>query len=248
MTLSAAAAYGVANWKGEESSGNMLDAINSYMGVESGTGGIGTASGLFSGNARDFELGDGDKATVSDNADISGGDVDLTWIVWLRPETEIGSNRIFFKGADNGQDEYEILKVDYQFRFRVWGGADYANEKIVESPNPPDVLPATNYLLCCKHDSVNNVIGISVNGANWTTAGHTFGIYNSASSLYLGQTWDGLLKEATILRGYCLTNTELTELWNSGSPIPFSDWAPGGGGGQMTGDEGGVLYQHVTNW
>ena len=230
MALSDAAPFAVANWPCDEASGNLLDTVNGYDLTESGTGGIGTASGLFSGNARDFELGDIDIATIADNADLSGGDVDLTWIFWLRPETETGSQIICYKGNGTGQDEYDIRKVDYQFRFRVWSGSGFANETLVLTPQPPDIVPASNYLLCCKHDSVNNVIAISINGANWTTQSYSLGIYNSAQPFQLGG-WDGLMKEVTVLRGYCLSNTELAELWNSGDPVPFADWAGGGGGG-----------------
>lgn len=232
MALADAVPYAVAHWALDESSGTRVDSIGSNDLTDNNTVGVGT--GLF-GNCADFERDDSEYLSIADNAALSCGDVDFTFACWINPESSLRGRTIAGKGAN--------ASVNMEWRASGFGSFDRLSFAVGYSGNnsrsvAQDGSIATGvwHLLVVWHDSVNNLIGISWDGAAATTTAHSDGVNDGVHTLCLGKGgsndaghMDGLMDDAVFLKGYVLSNTEIAELWNSGAGVAFADWAGGGG-------------------
>src|SRR5262245_58597574 len=108
----------VSYWKLDEASGNALDAHGSNNLTEGGTGGVGTATGKINGG-RDFESADSDIFTLADNADLSTGEIDFSFSLWYKPESQSATHSLICKGTTvtNVASEYAIYLSNNKFTF-----------------------------------------------------------------------------------------------------------------------------------
>lgn len=222
----------ISYWKLDEASGSALDAHGSNTLTENGTGGIASTTGKIS-NCRDFEVADSDYFSKADNADLSTGDIDWTIAAWVQIESKgSGDDReITSKGdTDSFEFAFDFCFADDRFRLRVCSGASFANLTTVLANNFGSPSTATWYHVVCWHDSVNNVIGISVNAGTANTTAYSAGTFDSTKEFRIGGYngfggihWDGLIDEVGFWKRV-LTSGERTSLYNSGSGLayPFS--------------------------
>jgi len=219
----------VSYWKMDEASGNALDAHGSNTLTENGTGGIASTTGKIS-NARDFEVADGDYFSLADNADLSTGDIDWTIAAWVQIESKgSGDDREIASKGDTDSFEYafDFSFADDRFRLRVCSGASFANLTTVLANNFGSPSTATWYHVVCWHDSVNNVIGISVNAGTANTTAYSAGTFDSTKQFRIGAYngfggiyWDGLIDEFGFWKRV-LTSGERTSLYNGGSGLAY---------------------------
>jgi hypothetical protein len=86
------------------------------------------------------------------------------------------------------------------------------------------------YCIIGWHDSVNNLIGISVNAGGAVTTAHSTGIYNGTCRFGVGAQapvtpayyYDGILKQAFLYRKV-LTADNREWMYNGGTPRDYSE-------------------------
>ena len=227
----------IAYWTLDEASGNAIDAHGSNDLTET-SGTIDAASGKV-GGARDFEAGDTEWFEIADNTDLSTGDIDFTFACWVRAETLASFPCIAQKGWSglaSADREWVLYYNTTSSRFVMEKGAGTAAVSVTAS-NFGAASTATGYFVVIYHDSVNDIIGISVNAGTPNTTSTSTGVNNGNRAFVLGAStvgqslyWDGVIDEAGFWKRV-LTSDERTELYNIGNGRDYAYIIGGGGGG-----------------
>lgn len=222
-------------WEMDEASGNALDSHGSNTLTET-SGTIGAATGKING-ARDFEAtGDTEYFEIADNADVSVGDTDWTISVWVYGETLASNPVIASKGwsaTPGANSEFALFYSTSNSRFR-FDARGSTTTTTVNATNHGAASAGNWYHVVAWHDSVNNVIGISINAGTENTTAKTDGVNDGTASFVVGSSpsqsfyWDGLIDQVAIWRRV-LTSDERTSLYNSGDGLAYSSWGGGGG-------------------
>lgn len=222
----------VGYWKLDEASGDALDSYgaNTLTDVNTVASGAGKQ-----GTSRDFEDGNSETLSITDNAALSMGDIDFSIAGWVNLESEpVNTMGILGKWNSGGNNreyyiEYAGSAVD---RFRLFVSGDGTASTQVTANNFGAVTTGTWYFVHAYHDSANNLIGISVNNGTADTASHSTGCFDGNSTFYLGSInngalsfFDGLLDEWGVWKKL-LSAQEVTDLYNGGNGNTI---IPGGG-------------------
>lgn len=178
----------ISAWELAEASGNALDSHSTNELTE--TSGTIDSTGGF----RDFEAADTEAFRRADNAALSTGDIDFTFSCEVNAETLVDFATIIAKWDTNS--EYLLWFMSNRFRFGVGTGAAqvFAVANTFGAPST-----ATLYRIRCWHGSVNNLVGIAVNGVE-DTVSHSGGVMDSAHAFEIGGNvnnaiyWDGLIR------------------------------------------------------
>jgi hypothetical protein len=205
-----------------EASGNAIESHAGLNGTET-SGTIGTATGPGgASSARDFEAtGDTEYFEAADHADLSTGDIDYTIQAWVMLESTPGSNmHVAAKyNAGGGQDEFRLfINASSQAAFQVSGNGSASTT--VAATTFGALSTGVWYHLFGYHDSVNNLIGVKVNGTG-DTAAHSTGSFDSTTNFVIGarsnaaQYFDGLIARVAKWNRL-LSGAEETELNNGG--------------------------------
>jgi hypothetical protein len=217
----------VSFWSLDEASGNALDAHGSNTLTET-SGTIASATGKVSG-ARDFEAGDTEHFEIADNASLSTGDIDYTIAAWVQLES-LATGTIAAKfGTTGNQREWRFYYDATASRFRLSVSPTGASAGTVTASADTFGVPSTGtwYHVVAWHDSVNNLVGISVNGGTADTTAHATGSINGTAAFTVGvrldpaaDYWDGLIDEVGFWKRV-LTSSERTELYNAGNGLAY---------------------------
>jgi hypothetical protein len=203
----------VAYWPLDEASGDAIDAHGANDLTDNN--GVGSATGK-TGTARDFESDSFQWLQRADNTDLSVGDIDFSVALWIRPETNNAFAILSKVGGTNWA--YDLRNTATAFYFTVASGSGPANQTSVTVGGA--AVPGTWYFLAAYHDSVNNVIGISLNGATVVTEPYAHGSYDENSAFRLGfdgsSFMDGLMEDVGFWKRV-LTQSEIVELYNGGA-------------------------------
>ncbi len=217
----------ISYWKLDEASGGALDAHGTNPLADSNT--VGAATGKING-CRSFVYASSESLWIADNAGLSAGDVDFTIAGWMKINGTGGSmNAVAKNTASHGEYYLGFTAGSTAFKFEVYGGPGFADPLFVIAGTPS---AGTWYHVVAWHDSVNNVIGISVNGGTAVTAARTTGVHDGAGAFYLGgdalgNFWDGQIDEVGFWKRV-LTSQERTDLYNGGAGLPYSSFSGGG--------------------
>lgn len=224
----------VSYWKLDEASGNALDSHSTNTLTENGTGGIASVAGKIV-NARDFEFGDVDYFSLASNADVSLGDEDFTWAAWVNLESKPGALLTILSKYSSTTAEYALFWYNPTDRFAFeCAGAGGANDAFANNFGAP-TIGEWNHVVCW-HDSVNNLLGISVNAGTADTVAYTHGVGTNAADFTLGKYgslgfgFDGLIDEVGLWKRV-LTSQERTDLYNGGAGLSYDSFGGGGGSG-----------------
>lgn len=225
----------VAHWKLNEASGTRNDShsgghnLTDNNTVASATGKIGDAA--------DFEAGNSEYLSVTDNASISfGADTPFTITFWAYFESVGGSFHPLLDKAGVGNGTGDEFLIDVEgggWRAYVGNGSSFQS---VTGSAGTTGTPTTGqwYFVVFWHDPVANTINLEVNNngsirsSAWSggtqdgTASLLFGKYNTA-----GLYHDGLLDSVSYWHRV-LTSDERTELYNSGNGLDYEDFGDGG--------------------
>lgn len=221
-------------WALDEANGNPR--VGKILGLslaENGTGGVGLTNGW-----ADFERDNSQFLNTADNANLSFGDEDFTISCQVNLESKPAASimRIVAK-ANTGANSREYAIDYYQtaavFTFYVWSDGTAGSVNSVPATNFGDPSLSTNYLIVAWHDSVNNVLGISVNNTSESTVAHSAGVYDGTADFCIGAIanpthfFDGLVGNVHIWNRV-LSSAERTALYNGGTPIfyPFDSAVP----------------------
>ena len=210
----------VAYWRLEEASGTRLDDLN-------GCGGAGcdmtdnntvTQNPGTIGNAAQFTNANSEYLSHVDNADLSVGDIDFTWSVWVYLDSKAANRTIIFKsGGTAATSAYQILydQVADRFKFIVGNGttSGTAQANVLGSPST-----ATWYFIIGWHDATANTVNIQVNNGTVNTTSYSSGGQDEANPFYIGRGtayMDGRADEIGFWKKV-LSSGERTLLYNSG--------------------------------
>lgn len=186
------------------------------------------------GNAANFARASSQYLSIADNAALSMGDIDFTIACWVQIGVSQTNSAIAGKWGTVG--EYLLLYVSNRFYFSV---RNLANSATANAAANTLGAPSTStwYYIVAQHDSVNNLVKIKVNNGAWDSVAHSGGVRDGIESFAIGAYhtpsgfWDGLVDELAIWKR-CLSDAEITDLYNGGSGRDYAYIAGAGATGQ----------------
>lgn len=218
-----------AYWKLDEVAGNRADAHGSNTLTDNNT--VTSAGGIL-GNAAHFDDLNSECLSVGDNASLSFGDEDFTIAGWIRLDN-VATTWINLGKYDYGDNEREYsLQYITGSGLKWFVSSDGAATTSVQETTQGVLTAATWYFFACIHDSVNNLIKVSVNAGIQQTAAHATGCNDNVSPFVLGAVissgvivneMDGLFDEVGVWRR-ALKQSDLTFLCNGGSGRTYEDF------------------------
>ena len=209
----------VSYWKLDEASGDATDSHGSNTLTDNNT--VGSTTGKIN-NGRLFTNGNTEYFSHADNADLSTGDIDFSFSAWIKPASFTNYWSIVDKWTD-ANNEYliwnEATNSKLNWIVKSSGGVSTNIEWATA------LSANTWYFVVVWHDSVNNVIGMSIDDATPQTAAHTLGVFDGGSSFWLGRgggggDYDGVMDEVGFWKRV-LTSGERTQLYNSGAGLAY---------------------------
>jgi len=225
-------------WSLEETGGSRIDdhGVNDLTDnntVLSGTGIIG--------NGADFEVTNTEYLSIPDASqtglDISG---DLSINLWLYGESFSGAHITTFVDKTNANTAGQR---SYFFDYDNGGNLCFQNSSDGTTNSQECVAwtpsTATWYMITLTYNSTSNAKKFYINGSQQgtTQTGTQSGIFNSAASLNIGKystIYSDGIKDEFAIWSKVLTTDEITELYNSGVGLTYSDLSGGGGGATST--------------
>lgn len=210
----------VSYWALEEASGNRADSHGSNTLTDNNT--VASATGKIS-TAADFEASNSEWLSCADNAALSTGDIDFSLSFWVYFEST-GYQELAGKWTGGGTDrEWLIYTFGGAMSFQVQGPS--SGQTVTHGTS---LTSGVWYHVVVWHDSVNNVIGITINDTSAVTQAHSGGANDGTADFTLGGRsgsvyFDGLMDEVGFWKKV-LSAAEITSLYNGGSGFayPFS--------------------------
>ncbi len=208
----------IAYWELEESSGSRIDAhgsndLSDNNTVLSGTGIVGTAANFTDANS--------EYLSRADNTDLSTGDVDYSFVCWIKLDDVADESRIINKWTS--QVEYLLEEGgDTNNRFTWWISGTSASANVTaDTFGDTSGISGSWVFVFVYHDAAASEIGISINdgGIDTTSLSITqrdgtdpFQLSYNSSTLGI----EGLLDQVGFWKKK-LTAAEVTRLYNSGN-------------------------------
>lgn len=174
-----------------------------------------------------FEVDLSQRMYCNDNAALSLGDVDFAFDGWVTFET-LGNNYIISKGSSTTSPAL--------YSFLILMKASAGNKLVFTLSNGTSAgaiqstagLATTKYYIYVYHDSVNNKLGMEINGVAVAPVDYSGGGYDDAQRFYFGTSpgneifMDGLLADWAMYKTL-LTADERTWRYNAGAgnPLPL---------------------------
>lgn len=205
--------------KMDEASGNALDAHGSVDFTDNGTVGAGT--GKINGG-RDFEATNSEYFT-NGSASVDVTNEDYTYAFWFKMESDTSGGLIAKPAADSLSDDANVTMFSGDI---FWLVGDFVGS--FQQIQWSSTLSVDTWYHCVVwHDSVNDLIGISINAGTPVTGVFAAGPVGNTEPLFIGNSggvfFDGLIDEFGFWRRV-LTSQERTDLYNGGDGFayPFS--------------------------
>ena len=180
--------------------------------------------------AADFNSANSESLSRADNAALSHGDIDFTYIVWAKADSLTGDRTVFAKGnsATSSQQEVILWKRTVPGPTDIWRWQVTTAASVIAAIDSTTAVAAGAWVfIAVWHDSVNNQIGMRVNTTTATPVAHSGGVRDSGEPFRVGADengnyWDGLIGP---LRRWnrVLTGAELTAEYNSGVALLYDD-------------------------
>lgn len=214
----------VAYWKLDEASGTRADSLGVSNLTDNNT--VTQNPGKVS-NAAQFTAANSESLSIADNTALSTGDIDFTVAAWVYLDTLAVTQILAAKSSNIGaaaNNEYALYYASTaRFIFRVSTGA--VDTLLTANTFGAPAL-STWYLVIAWHDSVNNVIGISVNAGTPDTSAYASGVVDSTNAFRLGadtqagRYLNGRLDEVAVWKRV-LTSNERARLYNAGAGVTY---------------------------
>ena len=224
-----------AYWKMDEASGARADSHGSNNLVDNNT--VTQATGKIV-SAGQFTTANSEYLNLADNASLSVGDIDFTWIGWMYLDATGVNRTMVSKGATGAAASiaYLIYYSTGDDRFKFWVGDNATHSAIVLANNLGAPSTAAWYFIVAWHDATANTINIQVNNGTVDSTAYTYGSYDDGDEFCMGKFstqasayMDGRIDEVGFWKRV-LTSTEKTDLYNGGAgwAYPFTVAAAGG--------------------
>ena len=183
--------------------------------------------------AADFEGTNSESLSVTDNAEVSTGNIDFTLVAWAKLESITGfSNSVAgkFDSGSSSNQEYGLRRAD-ALGTPVWRWQCTSAFNDIASIDSA-VAPATGswVFLAGWHDAANNLIGFRVDTTTATT-GFVFGVRDGSAPFRIGANengdfFDGLIGPVRLYKKV-LTSGELDAEYNAGVALLYDDLPAG---------------------
>ena len=228
------------HWSLDEESGTRLDSVGANDLTDNAT--VGFAAGVV-GNAAVFVEGNFEHLSIADNASVSVGDIDFAFCGFINVDNLTNDQPVIGKYVSAGDKrEYTIYMDSTADKLNFVVSPDKIAFTTVSTDTFGALSAATNYFFFAYHDSINNEIGISIDGGAVDTAAHTTGVADGTEAFHLGSyqtsdnvvfNFDGLIDNVFYWKDYVPTAEEITWLYNLGSGrsyaemlAQFATWTP----------------------
>jgi len=180
-----------------------------------------TATGGALGYAADFELGNFSYSYIADNATLSAGDRDFSYIVFVRPE-QVAQSYVLGKSSNDTGASFELgirEEADGTVDIVVGDGSTLYNPRVSSTDT---LTTGVIGMVYAYHDSVNNLVGVSINNGTAVTQAHTTGIADTTGAFAIASrrqlasgTYDGVI--GPVLRYNSIpASSVVTSVYNSG--------------------------------
>ena len=207
-------------WTLDEASGTRVDSTSSGYDLGDSTLPVGQVSGKV-GNASSTAHLTGARLLISyaSSPNLHPLDVDYTVAGWFNL-TSTGNNAALFSNWDfSGGHAFWIAPGETQLTYTV--GSTHLGTFVAST--------ATWYHFVCSHDATGNTIDVRINDTTDYSTAHTTGIDSGTDPFVLHNytgagnfSINGALDEVAAW-SRLLTSAEITELYNSGSGITYTD-------------------------
>jgi len=185
-------------------------------------------TGLTYGNAAHFTESSGQRLWIADNALFSMGDIDFTVGFSFYFDYVPGYNLMLCSKSHNGTgaEEWKVqIGPSGDLEFLVWdsGGS------VMQVASTGIVSDATWHRALVFHDSVNNVVGCSLDNETPNTESWSSGVGNRDHDFQIGHnSMAGRIGPWALWKGRVLDSAARTEWDNGGSLLTYAAMFPAG--------------------
>lgn len=168
--------------------------------------------------------------TIPDSSLWAPGSSSASWAIWYYP-TSFAAQAVLFSQYESGFNkrswEFVVSPTTGQANFWV-----SINGTGATTPSTGNLTLNSWNLLVGRIDSVNQKVGISLNGGAFSELAFTGPLYDSDSLIYIGCGVNagtisyksiGRLANPLYMKGYCISPTEVTWLYNSANARTYSE-------------------------
>lgn len=174
--------------------------------------------------------------SIADNASLSMGDIDFTICAWVKfaAIATAGNYPGIVSKHDGGASESEYVMYYNGDNDRMaWQVSSNGSDSTLVLWTSA-ASTGTWYWVVVDHDATHNRISISVNNGTPQTQSTSAGVFDGARPLEIGRTnsgsfggqIDGEVGQVLIYKNRLLTSPERAAIYNSGSGLPYSSFAP----------------------
>jgi hypothetical protein len=213
-----------AHWSMEEASGSRLDDHGGNTLADNNT--VTRTAGTV-GFAAQFVAASSEYLSIADNAALSMGDIDLTISAWVYLDTKAANMGILGKWS-GANPEYLLWYETAADRISILVRNTANSAQTTQRANTFGAVPTATWLhVVAWHDSVNNLVGISVNAGTPDTIAHTGGVRDSTQAFEIGRFnsanyFNGRIDQPAIWKRV-LTAADRTWLYNAGAGRSWAD-------------------------
>lgn len=220
-------------WSLDETSGTRNDSHGSNHLTDNNT--VGYAAGKKS-NAAYFVVSNAEALTITDNASVSAGDVDITLCGWINLANKSTNHMLISKWSAGTNNRaywlYYNVTLD-RFVIQISSNGEVGGAVSLQASSFGSPSAASWHYVCAWHDAAANTLNIQINNGTVDSSSHSAGIFDDAGPLALGAAYtnpstqysDALIDEV-ILYKRVLSADERTWLYNAGDGRAYSEIAP----------------------
>lgn len=197
----------IAYWPLDETSGQRNDRVGSNHLTDNAT--VTSAAGITYPLAAEFVIANSEFLSCLDNATLSGGNVDMWGAIRVRPAAVNVASTLFGKFHTTGNREWQISQSNDDVILTV---SPDGTSNGLGTITIADCLTAGEWThIMWYHDSVNDLIGLSIDGAAFQTTAHSTGIFDGVAAFIIGRQgsatayFGGRAQEAVLGKGYVPT-------------------------------------------
>lgn len=170
----------------------------------------------------------------------SPGDTDFATGCWVKLGTLTGTTQALFgKYNTSGNQREWFLQYDHaSSKFGIMVSSNGSATASVLANTFGAVSTGVWYYVFAYHDSVNNVIGVSINAGTRDTTAHSAGVFQGTAPVRIGQItgilpMNGDLDELSFWSGGIPSTGDVATIYNGGAGLDFDLWdvTPDGGSG-----------------
>lgn len=215
-----------AHWRLNEASSTRVDAHASNDLTDNNT--VTQNPGKL-GDAAQFTNANSEFLSITDNADLSMGDIDFSIAIWAYLDNKTTGQALLAKWVETSNSEYMLRYDDGTDRliFSVTSGGTDATRNNISATTFGSPPTATWMFIVAWHDAAGNTIKIQVDNGTADSTAHTGGVYDGTAAFKLGAInspevilLDARLDSVSIWKRV-LTSGERTDLYNGGSGFDY---------------------------